>query len=131
MSMSREVVIVDDDVSTLNALAELVSFLGAKPTPFACSRRARDYVVRAPDRVVMVVTDLDMPELDGEALARELRDAADALPVLLVSGAATTRLDQLRASGLFVDVIGKSAAGAQVVSALRKTLAHALADPQP
>lgn len=122
MTGPLEIVIVDDDADSLEALADLVRFLGFEPSPFDRAVPAHAYVTQALPRVAAVLTDLEMPELDGAALARELRRTAGALPILLVSGAAEPQLDTLRHSGLFVDVIGKGAGFDTLTAAIARAI---------
>lgn len=59
-------------------------------------------------QIDLVITDLVMPEMGGEALLRELRKTHPTLPVLAVTGHALQKddLDQLKETG-FVGVLSK------------------------
>lgn len=123
MTRAPEVVVVDDDEDALDALADLIRLIGPDASPFLSARHARDYICGAAERIAMVVTDLEMPDLNGEALAREVHMVDETLPVVLVSGAASSRLDRARSSGLFLDVISKTSAIDDMIAALRQSLA--------
>lgn len=125
MTISREVVIVDDDEDTLDALADLVRYLGSDASPFLCSRRAQEYIREALDRILLIVTDLEMPHLDGETLARNVRAIDSCMPILLVSGAATAQLDQARNSRLFTAVIRKDGPIDELVAAVSESVSRA------
>jgi FixJ family two-component response regulator len=99
-----------------------VRFLGSDPTPFISAREARAYIEGARPRIAAVVTDLEMPEIDGEMLARDVRRIDASLPILLVTGAAEPRLAIARDSGLFVDVIGKACDHGSLIDAISRSL---------
>jgi CheY-like chemotaxis protein len=64
-----------------------------------------------------VITDYDMPGMNGAEFARELRGLRDDVPVLLLT--ALPRVHQLHQNrvGLFDGVLGKPASTAQLAAA--------------
>jgi CheY-like chemotaxis protein len=79
--------VVDDDEQILTPAARMLRHLGSAEV-VACSdsSRAIDAFLADPDSFELLVTDLEMPGLDGVELARHLRLLSPRLRVLLVTG---------------------------------------------
>ncbi len=65
------VLVVDDDPAALRLIAKIVSSAGHRVLQAENGRKARDVILQEPPD--LVVCDWDMPELDGVALCREIR----------------------------------------------------------
>jgi CheY-like chemotaxis protein len=78
------VLLVDDDVPSLQGLHEVVSRSGYR----CVSTSSPTDAVRFCDsrRPQVVVTDLAMPNLDGQGLARWLRSRFPSVPIILMTG---------------------------------------------
>lgn len=78
------VLLVDDDVLLRSTLAEALQYLG-------CSVREAGHglealVVIAHEPVDLILTDLQMPHMDGQALVAEIRSRGLEQPVAVMSG---------------------------------------------
>lgn len=80
------ILFVDDEASLRDAAGELLRGLGYAVTTCDSGAAALDTLRRTPDHFALVVTDLTMPEMDGIALARAVREVAPDLPVVLCTG---------------------------------------------
>lgn len=82
----KRVLIVDDNDTNLGILRDHLSWWGTVPLPFRSPAEALDEMRRG-TRVDAAILDFQMPEMDGEALARELRaiPGSDDYPILLLS----------------------------------------------
>ncbi len=78
--------IVDDDTATGNALASLLRLEGAQV--WATNSGEQALVAAAEHPLDVVLTDLDMPGMDGYTLLRRLRQLAamEAVPVVALTG---------------------------------------------
>ncbi|MBE3638860.1 sigma-54-dependent transcriptional regulator [Mangrovicoccus algicola] len=74
--------VVEDDAAHRAALCDLVSAAGYRAEGFADGSRA----LAAPTRPDLVLSDLRMPVMDGQALLEALRDRDPDCPVVLISG---------------------------------------------
>lgn len=76
----------------------------------------------APD---FVVTDIQMPELDGLELCRRLRQlpATSKVPIVVVTGSAVTQGDEATAAGCDV-VLAKPCSGALLLATIQRLLAR-------
>lgn len=85
------ILLAEDDVSIREALTMFLSGLGYEVLAAANGREALDLYVPA-QPLDLLVTDVDMPELDGEDLADELRRRQPGLPVLFMTAFSVQRL---------------------------------------
>jgi two-component system, chemotaxis family, chemotaxis protein CheY len=88
------ILVVDDDEATRELLRDYLSDVGYDVAVAADGRQA----CRALNafRVDLVVTDLEMPVMDGLQLIRWLRDAWPACPIVLVTGRTDRELQLCR-----------------------------------
>jgi len=78
------VLLVDDHAPSLRQLQDVVTTFGH---PCVAAGSASDALVYCDSRSPqVVVTDLSMPELDGQGLARWLKARFPTLPIILVTG---------------------------------------------
>jgi signal transduction histidine kinase len=77
--------VVDDDALTCMATADMLTDLGCRVIEASSGYRALE-VLRSAEPVDIVVADHATPGMTGVRLAREIRAAWPALPVLIVSG---------------------------------------------
>jgi len=78
------VVFVDDDDDLRHATVQMLELQGMRVTGHASAREALTQIDADFDGVV--VTDLRMPDIDGLALFRQVRDRDADLPVILITG---------------------------------------------
>lgn len=80
-------VVVDDNGRTLELLGDLLEMMDcAEVLRFSSGADAVDALAAAPEDIQLVVTDLEMPGMDGVELCRNVRRLAPHAKVLLVSG---------------------------------------------
>ena len=76
-----------DDENTLALLgAQVLEHLGYKVVVNTSSHEALEIFRAAPYRFDLVITDQTMPDMTGEALARELRTIRADIPIILCTG---------------------------------------------
>ena len=90
---SSTILVVDDDTMVRTLLETLLEIAGYRVVSAECAAEA----MRAANQASgggfdMLVTDFQMPGMDGVELARLMTDSRPALPVLLVSGTAPKML---------------------------------------
>jgi two-component system, LuxR family, response regulator FixJ len=77
------VAIVDDDSSVRNALGALVSAMGYRQMSFPSAQALLQILEK--EQVACVITDLQMPEIDGIALKALLDLRQPDLPVIMIT----------------------------------------------
>jgi DNA-binding NtrC family response regulator len=77
------VLIVDDEATQRNGLAAMVSAWGMTPSTAADGQEALDRLAESP--VEVVVTDLNMPGMDGFEFLRRMRESGEMPPTIVVT----------------------------------------------
>ncbi len=85
-NVTRRVLVVDDDPLVRRALARMVERSGYSVVEAESAEAALSLLVRGGETFDVVVTDVAMPGLHGDELARRLARELPALGVVLVSG---------------------------------------------
>jgi len=87
MERARKILIVDDDQNMRIALFETLSRGGYEASVAESGRMALEMMGRsAPD---LVISDIGMPEMDGIALLKKIREEWPHIPVMLITGHAS------------------------------------------
>lgn len=115
-----KILIVDDEPTVRDALSDILSFLGYQVVAKGTGRDAlRTFLA---DSISLVLTDMDMPEMDGLTLAVHIKDKSPNTPVVIMTGfhreAVTEKLE-----GRYVDsIILKPFRLEEIENTLRTTL---------
>jgi two-component system, response regulator FlrC len=91
----KTILVVDDDPLIVDLLSRILQRRGYGVLTADCAQQARD--IFELNQVELVISDIQMPDLDGLALTRHLKTVAPRLPVLLMTGD-RTRYDDIDAS---------------------------------
>src|SRR5690349_5614914 len=83
-SQLSTVFIVDDDASFLNSLARFLRAAGYRVETFGSARAFLNHL--SPEQMGCVVTDLQMPDLNGLELQAALSNNPNPLPVIFLTG---------------------------------------------
>jgi PAS domain S-box-containing protein len=121
----KAVLVVDDNPAVVDTLVAMLDEAGAEPGPCLDPADALGAVEEDPAAWDLVITDYDMPGMNGAALARRLRAIRADLPLLLMT--ALPRLLERRngEAALFDAVLAKPATMAALVDAARIALSMA------
>ncbi|MBI9076158.1 MAG: PAS domain S-box protein [Desulfatibacillum sp.] len=82
----ESVLLVDDEESILNMLAQMLHRLGYKVTCFRDSLTALSAFLQRPEAFDVVITDLTMPKMTGVSLAEQMLKVVPSLPIILCTG---------------------------------------------
>jgi PAS domain S-box-containing protein len=97
----QTIMVVDDEKSLVVLAEEMLASLGYEPVGFESSLSAMATFRAAPARFDLILTDETMPDLVGTELAREIRALRPEIPIILMSGYSSGKLDERsRASGI-------------------------------
>lgn len=99
--------VVDDDEGVRDLLAAVLEARGvADVARFSSASEALAAFIAAPDEFQFVITDLDMPGMNGIELCRQLRALAPQLKIMLTSGNLAASADGAKRCG-FCGMIAK------------------------
>ena len=87
--MSHHILVVDDDESIRNLVAEILDLEGWQVITATNGREALDRIGESPPRVVLL--DMRMPVLNGWDVARELHTRGMDLPIVVMTAAQDAR----------------------------------------
>ncbi|MGY3651949.1 CheY-like chemotaxis protein [Bradyrhizobium sp. LM4.3] len=87
--MTHAVLLVDDDPAVLDVIASMLEEIGCKV--IRANRGAEAFLLQHHDRISVLITDINMPSMDGHELAERATRLRPALKVLQLSGRATAR----------------------------------------
>lgn len=113
----KTVLVVDDNPTVADTLVAMLEEVGAEVGPCIDPHDAITAVSDDAASWDLVITDYDMPGMDGAQLARALRKTRGDLPILLLT--ALPRVHRLHQNqvGLFDGVLGKPTGTAQLAAA--------------
>jgi CheY-like chemotaxis protein len=100
----QRVLCVDDDPAMVLMMDGLLRRAGYQVTAFEHPLEALAAVQAEPGGFDVVVTDFNMPEMDGMELAQALAEVAPRLPVIITSGFISDEMRQ-RAQALGIDAL--------------------------
>jgi two-component system cell cycle response regulator CpdR len=83
--MSRAVLVVDDDASVLEVIAAMLEDLGCEVISAESGVDALDQLTRN-ERISILITDINMPGMDGHELAERAKRIRPELKVIQLSG---------------------------------------------
>lgn len=83
---ARHVLVVDDQPDVREMIAILLEREGCTVETTALPQAALTLVRQTPDAYDLVILDQTMPQMQGDALAREIEQANPDIPVILITG---------------------------------------------
>jgi DNA-binding NtrC family response regulator len=119
--------VVDNDVDSLDTVARLLAAVSdAEICSFPSPWQALDAIIAAPETFQLVVTDLEMPGMNGIDFRRQVQLVVPAMKVLLTTGSGLFTEESAREIG-FCGLLCKPFS----IGALKETLATVLALSAP
>lgn len=93
--------VVDDNADTLTLMQQMLQELGGKAVDsYASPTEALAVVAADPEKFELVITDFEMPVMNGLELSRHLRASAPGLKIFLATGSGFFREQFVRNVGL-------------------------------
>ena len=120
----ERLVLVDDDSEVAGTFRRVLARLGYQVEAFTSPVVALERLGRAPERVDLMRTDMVMPEMSGDELARAVRRLRPDLPVILC---AAYRSSQPDLPGPAIEVIDKPVDPGHLARRVRAALDEAAA----
>jgi PAS domain S-box-containing protein len=118
----EHILFIDDEPSLVKCGQRMLQQLGYRVTAVQSAGAALDLIRGGSYDFDCILTDLDMPETTGIALARECSDLLPATPILLMSGyQGVTTPDLLRSHGIH-DLILKPLTPLALAEAVRRAI---------
>ncbi|MGH2512092.1 MAG: response regulator transcription factor, partial [Candidatus Limnocylindrales bacterium] len=123
VAASRPILVVDDDAKIVRLVRTYLEREGLRVIEAADGRSALAAIEL--ERPALVVLDLMLPEIDGLAVVRAVRRAADQTPIIILSARGTTA-DRIGGLALGADdYLAKPFSPAELVLRVKRVLARA------
>ncbi|MFN3244122.1 MAG: PAS domain S-box protein [Planctomycetota bacterium] len=119
---NARVLLVDDEPKLLSVLSRGLQRFGLRITAVEDPRRALETLQDDPTQFDVVVTDLDMPGLDGIETATRVRALRADLPIVLCSGFMETEAQERALESGVTRVLGKPLLATELATAIRELL---------
>ena len=95
---SKKILIVDDQESMRSMLTDLLDMMGHETCTASGGAEALERLTAG--AIDLVITDLNMPEMDGMELTKRIKTASPDMPVIVITGYGTFHTErQVLASG--------------------------------
>jgi PAS domain S-box-containing protein len=124
----KRILIVDDNATNREIVSRQTRSWGMEPVAVELPSEALA-LIEAGERFDVAVLDMLMPELDGIALAREIRQRLEDLPLLLLTSLG--RLPSARSATEFAAQLAKPLKASQLYDALMRVLGEEVTAPEP
>ena len=119
---SERILFVDDEPALVNIGKQSLESLGYRVTVRTSSREALELFKAEPHRFDLVITDMTMPNMTGDDLARELIRINPQIPVILCTGY-SAQIDQELAMGIGIRAfVSKPMLRREIGETIRKVL---------
>jgi len=86
----EHILLIDDEDQIINIEQQILERLGYQVTPKTDSVEALEEFAAQPDRFDLVITDMTMPKMTGDKLARRMMEIKPQIPVILCTGYSET-----------------------------------------
>ncbi len=86
ISGKERILLIDDEEQIIDIEQQILERLGYHVTPKTDSQEALEEFAAQPDRFDLVITDMTMPKMTGDQLARRMMDIKPQIPVILCTG---------------------------------------------
>jgi signal transduction histidine kinase/ActR/RegA family two-component response regulator len=83
---NEHILLVDDEKQIIDIEQQILERLGYTVTPKTDSQEALKEFAALPEKFDLVITDMTMPKITGDQLARKLMDIKPEIPVILCTG---------------------------------------------
>ncbi len=118
----ENILLVDDEISVARMGKNLLTSLGYRVVSVTDSRRAIEIFREQPDHFDLVLTDMTMPGLTGDELARQIMQIDPLIPVVLCTGYSVC-IDEKKAMAMGIRAfISKPVLKVELAETLRRVL---------
>ena len=121
---ARVVLLADDEPRVLDACTQMITAAGYKVRSTTKPAEALRWFQSNPDEFEVLVTDLNMPEMNGLALIQAVRRSRQGMPAVLISGLATSLEPGVGECPRQIVVVSKPFSINTLVGAIESAVAH-------
>jgi signal transduction histidine kinase/CheY-like chemotaxis protein len=116
------ILLVDDEETIIETGREMLEYLGYKVEAYNKSAYALNAFKKSPEKFDLVISDMTMPEMNGDELARRMIDIRPGIPIIICTGY-NPRIDEKTAETIGLRAfIFKPLTFQKLATAVRKVL---------
>jgi CheY-like chemotaxis protein len=120
----EHILFVDDEAPLVNLGRQLLERLGYKVTVCTNSLEALSIFSQTPDAFDLVITDMTMPHMTGDEMARRMLTIRPQIPIIVCTGYSERVTDQMIESMGLQALIMKPMVRSEIARAIRNALDH-------
>jgi CheY-like chemotaxis protein len=124
---TEKILLVDDEATVMKMVRQMLERLGYQVAAYTSGIEALAAFKADPENIDLVLTDMTMPEITGDLLAREAMTIRPAIPVIVSTGYSKTLTSEVAEKIGIKGVINKPASKSSLAVAIRKALDDAAA----
>lgn len=114
---NKDILIVDDDHGNLSLVSQILEMEGMKVVCATCAEDALQHLAKKDFR--LMITDRNMPGLDGFALAQKASEIAPQMPIVMITGNLSSDIPRLAEEAGITTVLGKPFRPEEILEAIR------------
>ena len=118
----ERILLIDDEEQIIDIEQQILERLGYHVTPKTDSQEALEEFAAQPDRFDLVITDMTMPKMTGDQLARRMMDIKPQIPVILCTGFNATISEEKALAMGIVKFVMKPIVKDELASTIRTVL---------
>lgn len=119
---SEHILLVDDEIPVLRLEKQMLERLGYEVHILDSSVQALKEIQTHPDKYQLMITDMTMPEMTGDVLAREVKQSLPDFPIIICTGF-SEKLTPERASSIGINkILSKPVIKMELAQAIRQVL---------
>jgi CheY-like chemotaxis protein len=119
---NERILLVDDEEQIIAVEQQILERLGYRVTSQTDSQKALQEFAALPNRYDLVITDMTMPKMTGDQLARKLMDIKPDIPVILCTGYNETMTEEKALAMGIEKFVMKPVVKDELASAVRTVL---------
>jgi signal transduction histidine kinase/ligand-binding sensor domain-containing protein/DNA-binding response OmpR family regulator len=117
----KKILVVDDNATNLSILKAQLDIWKLSPTPASSGKQALEILAHG-ETFHLIITDMQMPEMDGVMLARAIKAKQPQIPIILLSSVGNE--SKLKYPHLFNSVLTKPIKQAKLYGLIQQELKH-------
>lgn len=128
---SESIIVVDDEQAIVNSTGHILEKQGYHVTGFTGSAEALEHFKQHPGRYNLMITDMTMPGMTGDQLARHIHDVCPGFPIVLCTGYSDRITAEKALEMGIMCFINKPVVSTEILRVIRDILDQSVPDHTP
>ncbi|MFA6499242.1 MAG: PAS domain S-box protein [Desulfurivibrionaceae bacterium] len=119
---SERILFIDDEIMLMDLARMMLGSFGYRVDAYVSSVEALAAFQKSPDDYDLIITDMNMPQMSGDILAKRIKAIRPSMPILLCTGYSDKVTADLTESGIIDAIAMKPIVGEQLARIIRRVL---------